>query len=80
MSALHLLHFTKVGSFILQLALLLSLLLLEDLFLGHIDICYTSLSVLTYLLWQPFVDQQGFVHKISNSLDLLLKAVASSGI
>ena len=34
----HLLHFTKVGAVIFQFALLLSLLPLEDLFLGQIDI------------------------------------------
>ena len=37
-SAPHLLHFTKVGADIFQFALLLSLLPLEDLFLGQIDI------------------------------------------
>jgi len=34
----HLLHFTNVGAVIFQFALLLSLLPLEDLFLGQIDI------------------------------------------
>jgi hypothetical protein len=39
----HLLHFTSVGADILKLAaLLLSLLALEDLFLGQIDIFHTS--------------------------------------
>ncbi len=34
----HLLHFTNVGALIFQFALLLSLLPLEDLFFGQIDI------------------------------------------
>jgi len=37
-----LLHFTKFGALIFQFALLLSLLPLEDLFFGQIDIGYTS--------------------------------------
>ena len=37
-SSPHLLHFTKVGADIFQFALLLSLLPLEDLFFGQIDI------------------------------------------
>ncbi len=41
-SAPHLLHFTRFGTFIFQLALLLSLLPLEDLFFGQIDIGNTS--------------------------------------
>ena len=43
MSAPHLLHLTSVGAVIFQFALLLSLLPLEDLFLGQMDISYTSL-------------------------------------
>ena len=38
----HLLHLTSVGAVIFQFALLLSLLPLEDLFLGHIDTVNTS--------------------------------------
>ena len=37
------LHFTSVGALIFQFALLLSLLPLEDLFLGQMDILNTSL-------------------------------------
>ena len=39
-SAPHLLHFTKLGADIFQFALLLSLLDLEDLFFGQIDILF----------------------------------------
>ena len=46
MSSPHLLHFTRFGALIFQLALLLSLLALEDLFFGQIDIGYTSLKFL----------------------------------
>lgn len=41
----HLLHFTSVGADIFQFARLLSLLPLEDLFLGQMDISHTSLSI-----------------------------------
>ena len=40
----HLLHLTNAGADIFQLALLLSLLPLEDLFFGQIDMVYTSLN------------------------------------
>ena len=43
-SSPHLLHFTRFGALIFQLALLLSLLAFEDLFFGQIDIGYTSLN------------------------------------
>ena len=46
MSSPHLLHFTSVGAVIFQFALLLSLLPLEDLFFGQIDISHTSLNLL----------------------------------
>ena len=39
-------HFTRFGALIFQLALLLSLLAFEDLFFGQIDIGYTSLKFL----------------------------------
>ena len=43
----HLLHFTKFGAVIFQFALRLSLLALEVLFFGQIDmVCYTSLKLL----------------------------------
>ncbi len=42
MSSPHLLHLTSVGAVIFQFALLLSLLPLEDLFLGQMDISNTS--------------------------------------
>src|SRR5699024_6504897 len=45
-SSPHLLHFTRFGALIFQLALLLSLLAFEDLFFGQIDIGYTSLKFL----------------------------------
>ena len=42
----HLLHFTRLGALIFQLALLLSLLAFEDLFLGQIDIRLHLLKIL----------------------------------
>ena len=49
-SSPHLLHFTKVGADIFQFALLLSLLPLEDLFFGQIDICLHLLKLVKYIL------------------------------
>ena len=49
-NAPHLLHFTKFGALIFQFALLLSLLALDDLFFGQIDIDYTSLNLLNISL------------------------------
>ena len=49
-SSPHLLHFTKVGADIFQFALLLSLLPLEDLFFGQIDICLHLLKPVKYIL------------------------------
>ena len=44
------LHFTNVGAFIFQFALLLSLLLFELLFFGQIDICLHLLKFIKYVL------------------------------
>ncbi len=48
-NAPHLLHFTNVGAVIFQFALLLSLLPLEDLFLGQIDIVTPPYPLQKYL-------------------------------
>ena len=83
----HLLHFTKFGADIFQLALLLSLLDLEDLFLGQIDISFHLLFVIHFLL-QHFLDyinsrllcQQFFCESYLQTRRAVSLAIASSSL
>ena len=65
-------HFTKFGALIFQLALLLSLLALEDLFFGQIDMVYTSLK---FLNTSRITDILGSRLVITASCDRCLKDV-----